>query len=405
MRKNLLLLGLILLITLTIGSSLAVINAYTAWAVGVAYHVGDYVTYSGSDYRCLQAHTSQSDWTPPAAPSLWQLVGSGGGSTPTASKTPTATKTPSGSTPAKTPTATKTPSGSGGGSWGSKFFAPYVDVMLWPTFSINTCYTKTTQKYYTLAFITANGTNPAWGGITPLSDNFYAGEINSIRGVGGDVIISFGGANGTELALAITNVSSLQAAYQSVINQYRLTWVDYDIEGYAVAEPASIDRRNKAIKGLQSANPSMGVAFCLPVMPTGLTQDGLNVLSNAKSNGVRIDVVNVMAMDYGGSYDMGQAAIDAANNTHNQCNSLGISCKIGITPMIGRNDVSVEVFDLSDASQLLSFAQGTSCVRALAMWSSTRDNGSCGAQAYASPSCSSIVQSEFAFTNIFKAYK
>ncbi len=42
-----------------------------AWAVGVAYKVNDVVTYNGSSYRCLQAHTSQAGWTPAAVPALW----------------------------------------------------------------------------------------------------------------------------------------------------------------------------------------------------------------------------------------------------------------------------------------------------------------------------------------------
>lgn len=44
------------------------------WAVGVAYKVGDIVTYQGSTYRCLQVHTSIVTWTPTAAVSLWVKV-------------------------------------------------------------------------------------------------------------------------------------------------------------------------------------------------------------------------------------------------------------------------------------------------------------------------------------------
>lgn len=44
------------------------------WAVGVAYKVGDMVTYQSKQYRCLQAHTSQAGWTPTAVPALWQVV-------------------------------------------------------------------------------------------------------------------------------------------------------------------------------------------------------------------------------------------------------------------------------------------------------------------------------------------
>lgn len=43
-----------------------------AWdGAGVAYAVDDRVLYEGNEYRCLQAHTSQPGWTPPATPSLW----------------------------------------------------------------------------------------------------------------------------------------------------------------------------------------------------------------------------------------------------------------------------------------------------------------------------------------------
>ena len=41
------------------------------WAVGVAYKVGDEVTYQGALYRCRQAHTSIVTWTPPAVLALW----------------------------------------------------------------------------------------------------------------------------------------------------------------------------------------------------------------------------------------------------------------------------------------------------------------------------------------------
>lgn len=38
---------------------------------GVAYAVGDRVLYSGTLYKVIQAHTSQPDWTPDAAVSLF----------------------------------------------------------------------------------------------------------------------------------------------------------------------------------------------------------------------------------------------------------------------------------------------------------------------------------------------
>lgn len=41
------------------------------WEDGKAYAVGDRVKYDGLLYRCVQAHTSQADWTPDVVPALW----------------------------------------------------------------------------------------------------------------------------------------------------------------------------------------------------------------------------------------------------------------------------------------------------------------------------------------------
>ncbi len=293
-----------------------------------------------------------------------------------------------------------------------KVFAPYIDVCLWPTPSISAYQKATSQNYFTLSFIVSDTQGrPSWGGYHSMEEQYYMGEIQAVRAAGGDIIISFGGANGQELALYHTDVDELQAAYQSVIDLYSLKWVDFDIEGMAVAERPSIDRRNKAIKGLQAANPDLKVAFCLPVLPQGLTADGLYVIQNAMDNGVRIDLVNVMAMDYGDSAapapegNMGQYAIDAAVNTRQQMQAIGVEAQIGITPMIGQNDVNSERFYVSDAQILYDWATAQEQVAwmgMLSMWSGPRDNGGCPGQL--SPKCSGIEQDDYAFTQIFAQY-
>ncbi len=289
-----------------------------------------------------------------------------------------------------------------------KVFAPYVDVLLYPRFSLKNAYEATGQTHFTLAFVVSgSGSNPTWGGVIPMADNHYAEDIAFIRSVWGDVIVSFGGANGVELAMACTDETELQAPYQSVIDRYGLRWVDFDIEGAAVGDRVSIDRRNRVIRRLQDANPGLKVAFCLPVLPQGLTHDGLYVIENAEKYGVSIDVVNVMAMDYGDwaapdpDGQMGQYAIEAGLNTLRQCQTLGIETTIGITPMIGQNDVSSEVFYLSDAAQLVSWAGSQDMVRLLSFWSMGRDNGDCPGHPWASPLCSGLEQGNFAFTEAF----
>src|SRR5262252_4327549 len=49
-------------------------QAVPAWQNNTAYKVGDLVTFNGQEYKCQIAHTSQADWTPDVAHSLWLLI-------------------------------------------------------------------------------------------------------------------------------------------------------------------------------------------------------------------------------------------------------------------------------------------------------------------------------------------
>lgn len=373
-------------------------GCWPAWNATAVYTGGAQVSRSGQNYQAAywtQGDDPATNSGPAGSGKPWIPKGACGGVVPT----PTRTNTPAGPvfTPTRTPTRINT-------SWPSRVSAVYADISFT---SVQAAYQSTGQKYYALAFVLGNGgtCTPAWDGTHPMSENYYSGEINAIRAAGGDVIAVFGGANGSDLSSACTSVSSLQAAYQAVINKYQFTWIDLNIEGALVFNTTVIDRLNKAVKALENANPNLKVSYTLPVLQSGLPQEELNVLSNAKSNGVRIDYVNVMTMNYGpAGIDMGQAAIDAATNTHNQLVSLGIPAQVGITPMIGQNNTQGEIFTLSDADQLLAYARANSYVGWLSFWSLGRDNGGCPGQTTASASCSGISQSNYAFTNIFKVF-
>ncbi|OKK22242.1 sugar hydrolase [Streptomyces sp. CB00455] len=341
---------------------------------------------------------------------------------PTVRPTPTSTPAPTATTGAPTtsaqPTRTATPTATATapvpGTPGGARFAPYVDTSLYPAYDLVDTAAKTGVKEFHLAFITsAGGCAPLWGGATDLASDKVAAQIGALRAQGGDVRVSFGGAAGHELALNCATVDDLTAAYGKVVDQYRLTKVDFDIEGAALPDTAANARRAQAIARLQKSHPGLDVAFTLPVMPEGLTQPGVALLADAKKNGVRIDAVNVMAMDYGPAYngDMGQYAIQAATATQGQLKGvLGLSDAaawkaVAVTPMIGVNDVASEVFSVSDASQLVDFAAAKGIGR-LAMWSAARDRQcAAGAVNYADPTCSSILQQPLAFTRAFAALK
>lgn len=59
---------------LTDEQAAAVPALYQAWETNTTYAIGDRRTYGGVLYKCLQAHTSQDDWTPDVAVSLWATV-------------------------------------------------------------------------------------------------------------------------------------------------------------------------------------------------------------------------------------------------------------------------------------------------------------------------------------------
>jgi len=62
---------LILQEELTADELAALVSVYPVWATGTAYVIGDLASYDGTLYRCVQAHRSQADWTPPVVPALW----------------------------------------------------------------------------------------------------------------------------------------------------------------------------------------------------------------------------------------------------------------------------------------------------------------------------------------------
>lgn len=47
-------------------------DLFAAWTVNVSYTKDDVVRYNGKLYQCVQAHTSQADWTPEAYQAGWK---------------------------------------------------------------------------------------------------------------------------------------------------------------------------------------------------------------------------------------------------------------------------------------------------------------------------------------------
>ncbi|MEU9732064.1 cellulose binding domain-containing protein [Streptomyces sp. NPDC048002] len=377
-------------------------------AAGESVTVGFVVNGSGDPTGCVIDGVKCSTDTGATPEPTGRPTGT---ATPTATATPTPTPTAT-ATQSATPTAepTRTP---GEGTTTNAGFAPYVDTSLYPAFDLVATAEATGVRDYNLAFVTdGGGCTPKWGGVTDLASDAVAAQIGALRAKGGDVRVSFGGAAGSELATTCSSASALAAAYTKVVDAYDLTKVDFDVEGGALPDTAANTRRAQAIAKLQQDHPDLDVSFTLPVMPEGLTQPGVDLLADAKKNGVAIDAVNIMAMDYGPAYsgDMGTYAEQAATATQAQIKGvLGLSDSaawktVAVTPMIGVNDVVTEIFKVEDATQLVDFAKSKG-LGWLSMWSATRDKACPGGpKPAADATCSSITQDKNAFAKAFAAY-
>lgn len=61
-------------VSLSDEDALAAVELFAPWQTDTAYAVDDRIRYGGKLYRVVQAHTSQSDWTPGITPALYTEV-------------------------------------------------------------------------------------------------------------------------------------------------------------------------------------------------------------------------------------------------------------------------------------------------------------------------------------------
>lgn len=175
---------------------------------------------------------------------------------------------------------------------------------------------------YNLAFVISDGTHctAKWNGTDAIDKAAVKSRISALKESGASVRVSFGGASGKELAEVCGSASALAAAYGAALDAAGSTQADFDIEGDALTDSASVALRSKAIALLQKERGDLKVSFTLPVMPSGLDSDGLALLESANDNAVTVSTVNIMTMNYGSSYagDMGDYAETSAKATHDQ---------------------------------------------------------------------------------------
>ena len=303
-------------------------------------------------------------------------------------------------------------------------YAPYFET--WTSDAITTIAEQSGARYFTLAFLETLGKTSctlAWNGSRSqtVAAGRYLSDIASLRGLGGDVIPSFGGwsadQGGTEIGDSCKDPATIASAYEQVVTSYDVTRLDMDIEGRSLTRTAGIDRRNQAVKLLQDWATAHGrtvqIQYTLPTSANGLEPSGLAVLQNAVADGVRIDVVNPMVFDYYDrvTTDMGGAAVNASNGLHAQLHTLlpaktpaQLWAMQGATIMNGLDDYPrrTEITYLADAQRLLDLASRVG-MSTLSMWAIQRDNGGCPGST-GSNDCSGIVQGTWDFSHALEPF-
>lgn len=400
------------------GPASAATTCATAWSASTAYTGGASVSENGQNYTA-------NWWTQGDDPATHSgATGSGQPWTATGACT-------GGSTGGGTGGGS-TGGGSTGGSAGTAtglVVSPYKDVTVnldWNTNVMNTAVTGTRipvvgssnslvstrepgLKAITLAFATGTCGSENWGGVA--ADAFASANIPKLDAAGVDYIVSTGGAAGS--------FTCSGTALQSFIARYatpHMIGVDFDIESGQSA--ADVQNLVNAAALAQTKYPGLRFSFTLATLAAsdgsygGLNSTGDATVKAITASSLTNYTVNLMTMDFGrattancvivgSTCEMGQSTIQAVTNLQH---TYGIaSSKIEVTPMIGVNDASDEVFTLADVDTVSTYAKQHG-LAGVHFWSLDRDTPCATPTSTASSTCNSVTgTSALAWTDRFLA--
>jgi hypothetical protein len=315
--------------------------------------------------------------------------------------------------------------GGGTGSVSGLLFSPYKDVtinMNWNTYQMQSAVTgsalpvvgsgSVVSQYVpklpalTLAFATGSCGSETWGGVSGAS--LAAENVPQLQAANLNYVVSTGGAAGTFTCTSTAGMESFIARYSSP----NLVGIDFDIEGGQ--SQSDIQNLVNAAAGAQAQYPNLQFSFTLATLgASDGSYGGVNSLGNEVVQAVRGSslskyVINLMTMDFGsasssvcvvssGSCEMAQSAIQAVQNLEH---TYGVpASKIAVTPMIGMNDATTEIFTIADVNTLSSYAASNG-LAGLHFWSLDRDTPC--SDTYASPTCNSVPStSQLQYTKQF----
>jgi chitinase len=390
----------------------------SVWSSSAVYTAGAIVVDQGKTYVAnwwTQGNEPVTNSGGSGSGQPWTLS-SGCSATPPA---PTPTPTPPAPTPTPTPPApTPTPTPAPTPSTGKIVFSPYKDItvsMNWNTNVISSAVTGTLSPVLsvtpaklpmiTWAFATGECGSENWGGLSAAA--VAAANVQTFVSAGKKYVLSTGGAAGSFTC-------GSDAGFETFVNRYAsssLAGVDFDIE--AGQSQATVDNLVARVKTSQAKHPGLRWSFTIATeggnTPQALGSAGIMVMNSIKSHGLTNYLVNLMTMDYGsaiasnctlgsnGKCDMAQSAIQAAIDLHTYYGTP--YSQIELTPMIGGNDATDEIFTIANIATMSNWAKANG-IAGVHFWSLDRDKDC--ALGYASATCNSYgTAGTWGFTNGF----
>jgi chitinase len=371
-----------------------------AWSASAVYTGGNVASENGVNYVA-------NWWTQGNDPAT-NSGGAGSGQPWTSQGACDGGSTPPSDPPPSDPPPSNPPPGAG-----DLFFSPYKDVTInldWNTNIMSTAVTGTRLPVVgsgslvstqvpnlgaiTLAFASGECGTENWGGVPAQA--FADANISRLNSAGVNYVVSTGGQAGVFTCGSATGMAQFISRY----NSSHLVGIDFDIESGQTPQQLS-SLVSQAVYA-QSIYPNLRFSFTLATLAAsdgsfgGLNSTGDAVVKAVKASQLKNYTINLMTMDYGaagagvcvvknGACDMGQSAVQAVTNLQH---TYGIPLsQIEITPMIGVNDVSSEVFTTADIDTVTNYA-ATNKLAGVHFWSLDRDTPC--SQGTASPICNSL---------------
>ena len=300
--------------------------------------------------------------------------------------------------------------------------APYVDVAIKPT-AFFEGYDSPQLPNVVIGSVVAtpfDSCKPSWGAHYGLEAAARALDLDRrlvrFKERGGTTMVSFGGDPRAELASVCEDLDALADAYTTTLSRYG-NFADFVLHDDVLANQAVNQRRTAAIQRLQDQNENLTIWLTLPATPQGLTEGALNMLETIFGANVELAGVNVMPMISNNPSPSQMSALDVNTRSlvkataqlsqlYNRYGQLKDEVEIwhhmGITPMIGQNQSSEEVFTLDDAADLIDFLYDKNVGR-ISFWSINRDIP-CGVNSETtrvSNTCSGVDQETLEFSRLF----